>query len=132
MALTRRRALLASLGLAAAPYLARIEGLADALEGIAPAETIPAGTPIAVMRGTGAYFRVGDILRNDQTGENMLVQAIESDTLTVVRGLGAVREAAISRRDGIIRIGNVLPMPAAADPLDWAVKDLVPRYTQVV
>lgn len=128
---TRRQILLASLGLAAAPYLARIEGLADALEGLAPAETIPAGTPLVVTHGTGAYFRVGDIIRNDQTGENMLVQAIQSDTLTVARGLGSWPEAALSRRDGIIRLGNVLPTPATSDPLDWAVKDLVPRYTQV-
>lgn len=130
--ITRRQALLASLGLAAAPYLARIEGLADALEGLAPAETIPAGTPLTVSRGTGAYFRIGDIIRNEQTGENMLVQAIQGDTFTVSRGLGSVPDdAPISRRDGIIRIGNVLPEPPSGRPFAWVENCPMPRYTQV-
>lgn len=46
-------------------------------------------TSIPVATGYGPYFRPGDLVKNDATGEMMLVSSIATDTLTVVRGIGA-------------------------------------------
>lgn len=49
-----------------------------------------ATTSIVVATGTGDYFRAGDIVRVPTSGEAFRVSSISTDTLTVVRGLGAV------------------------------------------
>lgn len=46
---------------------------------------------LSITRGTTAYFKAGDVLRNELTGENMRVTAIHSEGLTVDRGFGSVR-----------------------------------------
>ena len=61
---------------------------------------------------TGALFRVGDIVQNKRTHENMYVSVINPDgdnvnELTFVRGHGEVSAAAINDNDGLKIIGNV-------------------------
>jgi Family of unknown function (DUF5309) len=71
-------------------------------------------TTIAVTSGTGAYFAVNDTIRNELTGENMIVTGIATDTLTVTRGVGSVAAVASSgSADGIIRIANASPQGAS-------------------
>lgn len=82
---TRRQILLGALGVAAAPYLARLERITEPLEAYF---TIPAET-ISVTAGTGAYFRAGDILRIAATGENIVVRAISHDSISYERGVAA-------------------------------------------
>lgn len=45
-------------------------------------------TSIVAATGTGVYFRPGDLLRMESTGEIMRVTARSTDTLTVARGIG--------------------------------------------
>lgn len=82
---TRRQILLGAAGLVAAPYIARLERLAEPLEAYfaIPAETI------SVTARTGAYFRAGDILRVAATGENIVVRAISHDSISYERGVAA-------------------------------------------
>lgn len=63
-------------------------------------------TSITVTAGTGQYFRNRDLVQVATTGENMLVTAVATDTLTVVRGQGSVTGTAITAGDQMIRIGN--------------------------
>lgn len=127
MATTRRRALMMAFGLGAAVAIEGPQKLLDALAGIElePRSTVAdqgwlsdelhpryteavadRGETITVMRGSGAYFRAGDILRCEQTGENMAVTAVDHDTISVVRALGANLQQTVQPRNGIVRIGQ--------------------------
>lgn len=61
---------------------------------------------IVVTTGQGIYFRAQDIVRNSRTGEAYRVVSIATDTLTVVRGLGAVAAADPAASDQLVIIGN--------------------------
>lgn len=62
-------------------------------------------TTFTVAAGTGSYFRAGDILRMSN-GENVKVTSVATDTLTVVRSIGAVAAAIITDSTDVIKIGN--------------------------
>lgn len=62
-------------------------------------------TTFTVATGTGSYFRAGDILRMSN-GENVKVTSVSTDTLTVVRSIGAVAAATITDSTDVIKIGN--------------------------
>ena len=64
-------------------------------------------TSMSITAGTGNYFRVNDIVRIAETGENVLVTATAATTLTIVRGYGTTAAAATTNATGdIIRLGN--------------------------
>lgn len=64
-------------------------------------------TTISVATNTGNYFRVNDIIRVAETGENCLVTGVAASTLTVVRGYGTTAATSTSTATGdIIRLGN--------------------------
>lgn len=65
----------------------------------------PGDTTFTVATGTGAYFRPGDILRMI-TGENVRVDSVAGDVLTVFRSIGAVAAGTISDSTDVIKIGN--------------------------
>lgn len=62
-------------------------------------------TTFTVATGTGAYFRANDVLRM-ATGENVKVTSVSTDTLTIVRSIGAVAAAIITDLTDVIKIGN--------------------------
>lgn len=62
-------------------------------------------TTFTVATGTGAYFRANDILRMSN-GENVKVTSVSTDTLTVVRSIGAVAASTITDLTDVIKIGN--------------------------
>ena len=62
-------------------------------------------TSIAV--DDGSIFRAGDILRLPATGENVLVTAVSTNTLTVVRGYGSTA-ASIADDATILNIGPAM------------------------
>jgi hypothetical protein len=71
-------------------------------------------TTIVVTTGTGSYFAANDTVRNEITGEQMLVVSVATDTLTVVRGVGSVVGTASSgSTDGFIRVSNASPQGAS-------------------
>lgn len=65
-------------------------------------------TSIVCASGTGPYFRPNDLVRIEGTGELVQVTALSTDTLTVVRGIGATA-VDFGTTDGVIlvRIGNM-------------------------
>lgn len=80
----------------------------------ATASFTSSATSFPLATGTGAYLSVNDQIRNELTGESMLVTAVAGDTPTVIRGWGSVAGTASSgSADGIIRLGNVSPQGAS-------------------
>ena len=66
--------------------------------------TAARGKIVEVQRATGSYFGLGDIIRVDRTGENMLVVGKRKDVLHVKRSLGFVAKQKIRRGDVIVLI----------------------------
>lgn len=93
-----------------AAFSQKVEWLEDELH---PRYTTASGsftnvaTTVNVAASTGVYFKANDVIRDELTGENMLVTAVAADALTVVRGIGSVVGTASSgAADGIIRVSN--------------------------
>lgn len=114
----------------------KVEWLEDELH---PRYTLATGsftnvaTSISVTAGTGAYFKVNDILRDELTGENMLVTAIAVDTLTVTRGIGSVAGTASSgAADGLIRVSNAALEGASLPTMKQTKKVAQFNYTQII
>ncbi len=68
--------------------------------------TQSSATTVAV--DDGSIFRAGDILKVPSTGENMLVTAVNSNSLTVVRGYGSTEKANIADDAEILNIGPAM------------------------
>lgn len=64
------------------------------------------GATITVTAGEGAYFRVGDIVRNARTGVAVRITSISTDTLTPTNALGRVAFAAHAAADQLLITGN--------------------------
>jgi hypothetical protein len=75
---------------------------------VAAASFLVGATSFAVAAGTGAYFKPNDLIRNDLTGEVMRIDSVATDTLTVVRGIGAggTGVASVGSADTIVRLSN--------------------------
>lgn len=67
--------------------------------------TFTAGTT-AIVVDNGSYFRPGDVLKHLDSGEVMYVSAVVSNTLTVVRSVGATAAATPDDNDVLLIIGN--------------------------
>lgn len=98
---------LGSLDDAPAPA-AHLEWLSDDLTPRATEITADSGSALEVTSGTGSYFRLGDIIRSEQTGENMLVTAIQGDSFTVRRELGSNLQTHNEPGNRIVRIASKL------------------------
>jgi len=61
-------------------------------------------TTMAVDNGT--RFRAGDVVKIPRTGEQVLVTAVATNDLTIIRGWGSTAAAAIVDNDPIIIVGN--------------------------
>jgi hypothetical protein len=86
-----------------------------------------------VAAGTGAYFKAGDVIRNELTGENMLVTSVATDTLSVTRGIGSVAAAASSgAADGIVRVAMAATQGATIPTLIQTKKVAQFNYTQII
>lgn len=86
-------------------------------------------TSIAVDNGD--FFQAGDQVKVPRTQEVMLVTAVSSDTLTVVRGYGVTAAAALVDNDPVVIIGNVNQEGAAVRALRSANETEVFNYTQI-
>lgn len=90
-------------------------------------------TSIAVTAATGQFFKPFDVIRNELTGENMLVTAVATDTLTVTRGIGSVAAAASSgAADGIIRLSNASAEGATLGQLKQTKKIAQFNYCEII
>ena len=115
-------------------YSQKVEWLEDEL---LPRLTLNTGgatnvaTSITVTAGTGQYFRARDLVQVARTGETMLVTAVATDTLTVVRGYGSVVGAAINAGDDMIRVGNTAVEGATIGTLKQTKKVAQFNYCQI-
>lgn len=69
------------------------------------ASTTSASGAIAVSNG--AYFRIGDVVRDTTTGEALEVTGVSATVIAVNRGIGSVTAAAIASADELFIVANV-------------------------
>jgi hypothetical protein len=69
----------------------------------------------SIVVDNGAYFNVYDLVKVPRTGEVLLVTAVSTNTLTVVRGYGTTSAAALVDNDPLLLLG-----PAMEDGLTTA------------
>ena len=67
-----------------------------------------AASATSIKVDDGSIIRVGDVLHLPATGENVLVTAVSTNTLTVVRGYGSTAAAAITDNDPVINLGPAM------------------------
>jgi len=60
----------------------------------------------SIVVDTGTRFRAGDVVKNVPSGEIMLVTAVSTNTLTVVRSFGTTPAGAMTDNDVILIVGN--------------------------
>lgn len=84
-----------------------------------------------VSSGHGNRIRVGDVLKNMATRESMYVTAVSTDTVTVVRGVGAVAAAAGAVGDTLLIASNASPQGADFPTTAILVGTLGYNYTQI-
>lgn len=95
------------------------------------ASAASADTTISVATGTGVYFRAGDIVFIEETGEKFSVTSISSDDLTVVRSIGGVAAASAVSGGGVLVVGNASAQGADTGTLKSTDRVLGYNYSQV-
>ncbi len=100
------------------------------------ANTANSGTTaaFAVATGTGAYFRAGDILYVEATGEKAEVVSISTDSVTVNRNIGSTLGASAQSANsgvGIVIVGNASAQGADTGTLAVTKRVLGYNYTQI-
>jgi hypothetical protein len=81
----------------------------------------------------GAYFRVGDVIRDTVTGEAMEVTGVPSGTsLTVNRGIGGVPAAAVGASDELFIVSNVNAEGASLRTIKTVQLQNKQNYTEIV
>lgn len=106
------------------------DGKSDATSSTAAGAELIGATTVTVAAGDGAKFRVG--MTVSIVNEVVLVTAVSTDTLTIVRGFGGTTAAAIDSGakliiDSVGREENSL----AANDITWA-PDVVENYFQTM
>lgn len=86
------------------------------------------GTTINVSAGQGVRVRVDDLLVTN-TGESILVTAVNVDALTVTRSMGAVAALSLANGDQLVIAGNAL-MEGASNPT-FKFTQKVPQYNYI-
>jgi hypothetical protein len=89
---------------------------------------------IAVATGEGQYFRAGDVVRNQRTGEAIKVVSVTTDTLTVTghRGLGRVAAAAMLDGDQLLIVANAAAQGATLGTRKVTKRVAQYNYTQII
>jgi hypothetical protein len=61
---------------------------------------------MSIVVDNGSYFKIGDVIKDVNTGEQMLVTNVATNTLTVSRGWGSTSAATVSNNDVITILSN--------------------------
>lgn len=77
----------------------------------------------SVVVDDGTKFRIGDVVKDISTGEQLRVTNVSSNTLTVLRGWGTTSAATLTDNDVLVVIGNAQEEGAAIG---------APKTTQIV
>lgn len=67
----------------------------------------------SIVVDTGTVFRAGDVVKNIGSGEQMLVTAVSTNTLTVRRGWGTTAAGNMTDNDVLLIVGNANPEGAS-------------------
>lgn len=89
------------------------------------------GATITVAAGEGAYFRVGDIVRNAKTGVAVRITTVATDTLTPTNALGRVSFAAHTAGDQLLIVGNAAAQGAGLGTEKQTKRVAQFNYTQI-
>lgn len=89
-------------------------------------------TNLVVTTSEGAYFKVGDIIRDADTAEPMRITAVAASSLTVVRAIDGSTALATGATDKIIHIGGTNEQGAEAPTALIAERTANYNYTQIV
>lgn len=89
---------------------------------------------IEVTTGEGQYFRAGDVVRNQRTGEAFKVVSVATDTLTCTghRGLGRVAAAAMNNGDQLLIVANAAAQGATLGTRKVNKRVAQYNYTQII
>ncbi len=114
-------------------YNPKFEWLEDQLLGIRTQinGAIANGTATTVVVDDGGIFRPYDVVKIPSTGECMLVTAISTNSLTVVRGYGSTAGAAIADDAEILVVGNAQAENATARQVVSTQETTCYNYTQI-
>jgi Family of unknown function (DUF5309) len=91
-------------------------------------ETAAGGTTIPVANGT--YYQQWDQVLNTRTGEQVRVDSVNANTLTVTRGIGSTA-ATMLVGDELMIIGSAQPENDTSKPARAKQPSLVENYTQI-
>ncbi len=80
---------------------------------------------------TGARFRVGDIVRPDQSSEVIFVSSISGNVLTVIRGYGNTTKATLANGRKLFILANTTLEGADADAARFTSRVRKQNYTQI-
>lgn len=89
------------------------------------------GSDTTMTVDNGSRFRAGDVVKIPRTGENVLVTAVATNDLTVVRGWGSTAGAAINDNEPIIIIGNANQEHATKRAMIIGDQTIRTNYTQI-
>lgn len=97
-----------------------------------PAGATNVATSVAVTAGQGSYFAQHDLVKVTRTGEVFRVTAVATDTLTVVRGVGAGGTGVtINAADELLLLGSAQPEGDTSKPARSNNSTVVSNYTQI-
>lgn len=85
-------------------------------------------TTVTVDHGT--YFKAYDVVKDTDTGEQMLVTSVSSNVLTISRGWGETSADTLSNGDTLVVLGNANEEGASAPGLKSETATEVYNYTQ--
>jgi hypothetical protein len=95
------------------------------------ASAASADSSVSVASGTGVYFRAGDIVFVEQTGEKLEVTGVTTDALGVTRSIGGVAAATAASGGGVVIVGNASAQGADTGVLKSTDRTLGFNYTQI-
>lgn len=85
----------------------------------------------SVVVDTGAIFRVGDVVKSVDTGEQMLVSGVSTNTLTLSRGWGSTSAGNLDNNDVLVIVGNANEEGAAKRTFKTGQETEKTNYTQI-
>ena len=88
-------------------------------------------TATSITVDDASILRVGDIIKVPVSGECMLVTAISSNTLSVVRGYGSTAAAAIADDAEVLIIGSAMPENSRSRDVRSTSETNAYNYTQI-
>jgi Family of unknown function (DUF5309) len=90
-----------------------------------------ASSATSIVVDTGTAFAVDDLVKVPRTGELMLVTAISTNTLTVIRGVGGSTAAALVDNDPLYILGTSAVEGSLSQGARSENPTLVTNYTQI-